>query len=153
MQPMPITAHTLVTETVLASPDDCFAVATDLTAYPQWVSAIASVEVLASDTEGRPSEAAFEAEAIGRRTAYVLSYDYSEVPRRFSWKQTSGDLTRRLDGAYTFEPSPDQPDATLVTYELDVELLVPLPGFVKRRAEAKILSAALDQFKDRVESS
>ena len=151
MEPMPITEHTLVTETVLAAPEDCFAVAIDLASYPDWVPSIVTVDIKALDDDGRPLEAAFEAEAIGRRTAYVLAYDYAEAPRRFSWRQVSGDLTRRLDGAYSFEPSPDEPEATLVTYELDVELLVPLPGFVKRRAEAKILSAALDQFKQRVE--
>lgn len=152
MQPMPITEHALVNETVFANPERCFHVAIDLAAYPGWVPSITSVDIRATDAEGRPTEAAFQAEAMGRRTRYVLAYDYSEAPVGFSWQQLEGDLTSRLDGAYRFEVSSQAPDATDVTYELDVDLAVPLPGFVKRRAETKIVKAALEQFRARVES-
>lgn len=152
MQPMPITEHTLVSELVQAPPETCFAVATDLASYPAWVPAITSVEVLRADELGRPIEAAFQAEAMGRRSSYVLAYDYQDAPHSFRWQQIRGDLTRRLDGAYTFETSDADSGATNVVYELDIELAVPLPGFVKRRAETKILSAALNQFRARAES-
>jgi len=39
-----------------------------------------------------------------------------------------------------------------VTYRLDVELAVPLPGFVKRRAESKIMTTALNELKRRCET-
>ncbi len=150
---MPITAQTQVSDTILASPDRCFGIATDLAAYPGWVPAITSVDVRAIDDLERPVEVEFQAEAMGRRTRYVLAYDYAEAPHGFSWRQTEGDLTRRLEGSYRFAPSDEQPGATAVTYELDIELAVPLPGFVKRRAETKIVQAALSQFRQRVESS
>ena len=149
---MPITEHALVNETVFATPETCFEVATNLAAYPGWVPGITSVDVRATDAEGRPTEAAFQAEAMGRRTQYVLAYEYAEAPVAFSWRQLEGDLTSRLDGAYRFVVSSQAPDATDVTYELDVALTVPLPGFVKRRAETKIVKAALQQFRARVES-
>jgi hypothetical protein len=38
-----------------------------------------------------------------------------------------------------------------VTYTLSIELVVPLPGFVKRRAEVRILNT-LKELKARVES-
>ncbi len=152
MQPMPITEHTMVSEVVQAPLETCFAVAIDLASYPSWVPAITRVEVLEADDQGRPVRAAFQAEAMGRRTSYVLAYDYADAPRSFRWQQVEGDLTRRLDGAYNFEPVDTGADSTTVVYELDVELAVPLPGFVKRRAETKILSAALDRFRSRVES-
>ena len=43
--------------------------------------------------------------------------------------------------------------ATDVVYELEVELVVPLPGFVKRRAEHKIMHTALDELRAHVERS
>ncbi len=144
--------HALVTTEVAASPEVCFAIAIDLDAYPQWADGIASVIPLEIDEEGRVVRARFEAEAIGRRTRYVLEYDHSEAPHRLSWAQTEGDLTRRLDGAYLFEPSAHQAGHTTVTYELSIDLAVPLPGFVKRRAEAKIMAAALRAFRRRAES-
>jgi hypothetical protein len=39
-----------------------------------------------------------------------------------------------------------------VTYTLVVDLKVPIPGFVKRRAEGHILHAAIRDLKSRVES-
>ena len=44
------------------------------------------------------------------------------------------------------------PNGTDVTYNLAVELVLPLPGFVKRRAEARIIHTALEELKDYLES-
>jgi hypothetical protein len=49
-----------------------------------------------------------------------------------------GDIMRAIDGAYTFTPTAD--GGTEVRYDLSIELVVPLPGFVKRRAEVRILN-------------
>lgn len=151
--------HANVTTTIEASPLRCFEAAVDVERYPEWAQGIASVSILQSDDRGRPTEVEFVAEAIGRRTRYVLAYDHSRAPERLSWSLVEGDLTRRLEGAYTFRPAaPDGGDdrgdgeLTEVCYQLDIELAVPLPGFVKRRAETKILQAALPRLKARVES-
>ena len=42
---------------------------------------------------------------------------------------------------------------TDVTYHLEVELRVPIPGFIKMRAQSRIMSTALRELKARVESS
>ena len=62
----------------------------------------------------------------------------------------TGDLERELDGNYVLQPGAD-PDTTDVVYELAVDLIVPIPGFVKRRAEARIIKTALSELKARVE--
>ncbi len=62
-----------------------------------------------------------------------------------------GDLMRRLDREYEFAPVADDPDSTEVTYYLSVDLVVPLPGFVKRRAEVRILNT-VKELKARAES-
>ena len=72
-------------------------------------------------------------------------------PGSLAWKQTAGDLTSKLDGRYSFEPAGD--GGTEVTYTLEVELRVPLPGFIKRRAQSRIMHTALEELKARVESS
>ncbi len=58
---------------------------------------------------------------------------------------------RKLDGSYVLEPA-SRPGRTLVTYHLAVELIVPLPGFVKRRAEQKIIHTALRELRAHVEA-
>jgi hypothetical protein len=47
-----------------------------------------------------------------------------------------------------FEPVSN---GTLVTYDLSIDLVIPLPGFVKRRAENRILHT-LTELKSRCES-
>jgi uncharacterized membrane protein len=139
--------------TVINAPADlCYEVAADVEHYPEWAADVKAASVVSRDDQGRPSEVAFRTAAMGRSTSYTLHYDYSEAPGRLSWVLVEGDLTTTLDGAYTFQPVAGDPGSTEVEYSLEVALVVPLPGFVKRRAEAKILRTALPELKARVES-
>jgi uncharacterized membrane protein len=132
-----------------APPEECFAAAADIERYPEWAADIKSVEVLERDAEGRPTVVSFRAAAFGRSTRYRLAYDYSRAPSELSWRQLQGDITSRLDGAYRFEATED--GDTEVTYQLMAALTVPIPGFVKRRAEGRILQTALGDLKARIE--
>ena len=132
-----------------APPERCYEVVLDFERYPEWVADIKHVEVLARDAHGRGTKVAFRAAAMGRSTSYTLAYDYSAAPREVSWVLEKGDITRRLDGTYVFEPSNG---GTEVTYHLAVELVVPLPGFIKSRAEGRIITNALRELKSRVEA-
>ncbi len=136
---------------VAASPEQCFAVVSDVERYPEWAADIKQVIVQRRDDEGRPAEVTFRAGAFGRSTSYTLAYDYADAPRTLAWKQIAGDLTAKLDGDYRFESSGD--GGTEITYTLEVELRVPLPGFIKRRAQSRIMHTALEELKARVESS
>lgn len=139
--------------TVISAPvERCYEVAADVERYPEWANDIKEASVLSRDDEGRPVEVAFRAAAMGRSTSYTLRYDFSGAPHRMAWKLISGDVTRTLDGVYEFSAHPDDADSTEVAYTLEVDLVVPLPGFVKRRAETKILRTALPELKTRVES-
>jgi ribosome-associated toxin RatA of RatAB toxin-antitoxin module len=141
------------TVVVEAPPERCFAVATDFERYPEWARDVKEVAVLERDGEGRATKVAFRAGAMGRTTRYTLAYDYTNAPRELAWRLVEGDIMRRLDGAYTFAPAGSDGQATEVTYTLTVELVVPIPGFVKRRAEGKIIGTALDELKRRAEQA
>ena len=137
--------------TVSATPERCFEVSADLAAYPQWAADIKDVIIDERDAEGRPSLVTFRAAAFGRSTSYTLAYDYREAPEVLAWVQTQGDITSKLDGRYVF--APDGNGGTEVTYHLEVEMKVPLPGFIKMRAQSRIMSIALRELKARVEST
>jgi ribosome-associated toxin RatA of RatAB toxin-antitoxin module len=136
---------------IAAPPQELFDVVTDFDHYTDWIRDLKAVEVLSRDDEGRATEVRYRAAAMGRSTSYTLQYDYSEAPQKLPWRLVQGDIMRRLDGAYEFLPVPDDPDRTDVVYHLTVELVVPLPGFVKRRAESKIMHNALRELKAHVE--
>lgn len=129
----------------------CFDVLTEFEHYPDWAADIKAVAVEERDSEGRAVLVTFRTAAFGRSTSYTLRYDYGEAPHTLRWVQVDGDLTRRLDGAYVLVPDGD--DATEISYSLTVELKVPLPGFVKRRAEGRIIGTALRELKARVEGT
>ncbi len=136
---------------ISATPERCFAVSADIGAYPLWAADIKEVIIDARDEQGRPKQVTFRAAAFGRSTNYTLSYDYGQAPNVLAWVQTEGDITSKLDGCYVFEP--DGEGGTEVTYHLEVEMKVPLPGFIKMRAQSRIMSIALRDLKARVEST
>jgi ribosome-associated toxin RatA of RatAB toxin-antitoxin module len=140
-----------VTERMIirGSPEDCYRALTDFEQYPQWAADIKSVSVDERDERGRAAQVTFRAAAFGRSTSYSLRYDYASAPAELSWIQVQGDLTRRLDGSYQLLPAGD--GSTEILYHLVVDLKVPLPGFVKRRAEGRIMGTALRELKAWVE--
>jgi ribosome-associated toxin RatA of RatAB toxin-antitoxin module len=138
--------------TISASVDDVFRTLVDFEHYPEFFRDIKETTVDSVDDQGRGVEVTFRTAAMGRSTRYTLRYDYGEAPRTLAWKLIDGDLTRVLDGYYRLEPVDGSTPATEVEYSLTVDLRVPLPGFVKRRAEAKIIKAALPELKARVET-
>lgn len=135
-----------------ASPQRCFEVVCDFESYPEWATEVKQVEVIRRDDDGRGGLVSFRAAAMGRSTNYLLEYYYGSNPLRVSWRLVQGDLTRRLDGEYCFNPVSGEPDRTEVTYHLAVQMVMPLPGFVKRRAEARVMRTALEDLRRRAES-
>jgi ribosome-associated toxin RatA of RatAB toxin-antitoxin module len=136
---------------IRGTPEDCYAVLTEFERYPEWAADIKAVHVEERDPAGRALLVTYRAAAFGRSTSYTLRYDYSAAPEKLSWIQTTGDITRRLDGSYDLSPSGD--GGTEIVYRLVVDLKVPLPGFVKRRAEGRIMGTALRELKAVVEGA
>jgi ribosome-associated toxin RatA of RatAB toxin-antitoxin module len=135
--------------TINASAEHCLAVASDFARYPEWAHDVKEATVYARDGHGRATEVEFRASALGRSTHYTLAYDYSGAPDRLSWKLVKGDIMRAIDGGYVFTST--GPTSCTVAYDLSVELIVPIPGFVKRRAEVRILST-LEELKAKAEA-
>ena len=138
--------------TINASVEQCFATLVDFESYPEWAGDLKQATVVSRDEDGRATVVEYRAAAMGRSTTYQLQYEYEGAPNRLGWELLSGDLERELDGNYALEPG-TEPGTTEVVYELSVDLIVPIPGFVKRRAENRIIKTALDQLKQRVEST
>jgi len=129
--------------------ETCVSVVLDFESYPNWAKDVKEAVVRDRDAEGRATRVEYRASALGRSTHYTLQYDFSELPARLSWQLVEGDIMRALNGAYSFV---EVDGGTQVFYELELDLVVPLPGFVKRRAEARILIEAVKELKARAES-
>lgn len=135
------------------TPERIFEVITDYAAYPHWATNVKEVEVQRLDEDGRAGLVAYRAAAMGRSAAYVLEYFYGTNPLRVSWRLAQGDLVRRLDGRYVLVALDDDAAGprTEVTYELEVDVSMPMSGFLRRRAETRILRTALEDLRSWVE--
>jgi carbon monoxide dehydrogenase subunit G len=102
---------------IQASPAEVMEVITDYEAYPEWASGVKKAEVTKKDSEGRPSEVAFEVSQMGVSATYTLLYEYSDDGLSWTTKSASG-AVKDISGEYVLEPSGQ---GTKVTYRTTVE--------------------------------
>jgi polyketide cyclase/dehydrase/lipid transport protein len=125
------------------------AVIADFAAYPQWASAVRAAEVLGEEAPGRASQVRFMLDAGMVKDTYVLGYEW-DGDAGVRWHLAEpGSVISTMNGCYLLA---DQDGATEATYELAVDLRIPMPGPLKRRAEKTIIDTALKGLKNRVES-
>ncbi|MBV9090260.1 MAG: SRPBCC family protein [Mycobacteriaceae bacterium] len=132
-----------------ADPGTVMDVIADIAAYPQWVSEYKETEVLEADAEGYPKTARLVLDAAVLKDTMVLSYDWPPDRKSVRWSLVSSSLLRSLDGAYHLSPKGSGTD---VTYELSVDLIIPMIGLLKRKAERRLTDTALKDLKKRVEA-
>jgi ribosome-associated toxin RatA of RatAB toxin-antitoxin module len=131
-----------------AAPSAVMDVIADIASYPRWVSEYKETEVLETDANGLPKTARLLLEAAVLKDTMVLSYEWSDDRQSVRWSLVSSSLLKALDGAYTLRPSGSGTD---VTYDLSVDLMVPMIGLLKRKAERRLTDTALKDLKKRVE--
>ncbi len=134
--------------TIEASPDTVWETITDLETYPQWAEGVRAIEVLATNDDGSPAQARFTIDAKVSEVTYVIEYAYEDYD--ITWSLVEGDTISQLDGAYRLFETDD--GGTEVEYDLEVDVDLPLPGFMKKRAARTILEQGLSGLKARAES-
>ena len=141
--------HATERKIINATPQQCFDVITDFESYPEWAEDVKSVSVLEIDESGLGGDVRVRAAAMGRSTTYTLRYYYGSNPRIAGDKLR--DITKKIEGEYEFIPL-DNGTKTEVAYHLAADLAILIPGFVKRRAESRIVRAALEALSARIDS-
>lgn len=134
---------------VAATPRQVMDVIADYDAYPQWVAAAKSVEVLETAPSGRARRVRFVLDAGMVKDTYVLEFDWARDGRSVSWSLVEGEIQRAQSGSYTLASLPG--GETEVTYQLTVDLKIPMIGVFTRKAEKAITDTALTELKKRVE--
>ncbi|MGE5696334.1 MAG: SRPBCC family protein [Candidatus Sericytochromatia bacterium] len=132
-----------------ADPKTVMDVIADIGSYPEWVSEYKETEVLEADTEGYPKTARLVLDAAVLKDTMVLSYEWPPDHKSVRWHLVSSSLLRSLNGAYHLA---SKGSGTDVTYELSVDLVIPMIGLLKRKAERRLTDSALKDLKKRVEA-
>jgi ribosome-associated toxin RatA of RatAB toxin-antitoxin module len=139
------TAQTIYIDADLDTVMDVIA---DIGSYPEWVKEYKETEVLESDSAGLPKTARLVLDAAVLKDTMVLAYQWPADRATVRWSLVSSSLLKALDGAYRLVPKGSGTD---VTYELSVDLMIPMIGLLKRKAERRLTDTALKDLKKRVE--
>ncbi|AKS36456.1 SRPBCC family protein [Mycolicibacterium goodii] len=139
------TAQTIYIE---ADPKAVMDVIADIGSYPEWVAEYKETEVLEVDENGNPKKARLVLDAAVLKDTMVLEYVWPPDRTSVTWSLVSSSLLRSLNGAYRLSP---KGSGTEVTYELSVDLVVPMIGLLKRKAERRLTDTALKDLKKRAE--
>jgi ribosome-associated toxin RatA of RatAB toxin-antitoxin module len=127
-------------------------VAAKLTAvaqYPDWLTFIKKVEVLASDDQGRVTQANVSIDAGVMKDRATLNYDWSAAPAEITFSLEEADLMTAMDGKYTLKAIDGE--TTSVTYELGVELSLPVPRMMISKTEKSTIDQALKELQAQFE--
>jgi hypothetical protein len=142
-------ARTTASITVAAARAEVMAVIADFPAYPQWASGVRSAEVIDRAGGGRASRVRFTLDAGVIKDSYVLAYDW-DADTGVRWDLAEpGSVITALSGGYLLA---DTDGGTEVTYDLAVDVRIPMPGMLKRRAEKTIIDTALKGLRDRAQA-
>ncbi|MFZ1175790.1 MAG: SRPBCC family protein [Mycobacterium sp.] len=132
-----------------ADPGTVLEVIADIDSYPEWISEYKEAEVQEKDADGYPKVARVVLDAAILKDTLVMSYQWPADRKSVSWKLVSSSLLRSLEGEYRLAP---KGSGTEVTYELSVDLAIPIVGLLKRKAERRLTDTALKDLKKRVEA-
>ena len=128
-----------------AGPAEILDVIADVPATPTWSPQYLKGEVLSTYEDGRPRQARMVIKAAGLTDTLVTEYRWTDTS--CSWSLVSGGQIRAQDATYTLTPEGDK---TRVRFELSVDPIVPLPGFILKRALKGGMETATDGLRKQV---
>lgn len=132
---------------IQASAQRVMDVIADLRTYPEWAG-VKSTDVLATFPDGRPKQVQMVIDNGPIKDTYTIEYQW-QGDQKVTWQLTESEVLRDLDGTYLVT---DLGDGTSeVRYRLVVDVMIPIIGSIKRKAEKAIVDAALKGLKKRVE--
>jgi ribosome-associated toxin RatA of RatAB toxin-antitoxin module len=128
-----------------ATPDEIMDVLFDIESLTEWSSTHQKVEVLERDDQGHPSKSRQVVKIVGITDEQVL--EYSVHDNGVSWTLVSSKQQRAQDARYTLTPDGD---STRVDFELTVDPVVPVPGFLIRKGAKGLMETATEGLRKRV---
>lgn len=135
------------TEVMDASPEAIFNVLKDYESYAEFMEGVASVEILERD--GGNVKAKYNINMI-KKFSYTINLT-EEAPNRLSWTFDNGDLFKSNNGEWLLKDLGD--GTTEVTYSLDVDFKVMVPGMISKKLVSTSLPAMMKSVEERAQDS
>ncbi|HUH67971.1 MAG TPA: SRPBCC family protein [Mycobacterium sp.] len=128
-----------------ATPDEILDVLFDLESLTEWSSVHQKVDILERDDQGRPSKSRQVVKIVGVSDEQVLAYSVHDDG--VSWTLVRAKQQRAQEGRYTLTP---EGDSTRVRFQLTIDLVVPLPGFLIKTGAKGLMDTATLGLRKRV---
>lgn len=116
-----------ITQIVNVPMDQFFEVITDYDSYPKFVEGCKKVEVKRKKGS-KTAEVKYHV-SLMKDLWYLLEQTEDKKNGKMSWKLIESDTLKGNVGSWTLVPTEDG-KKTEVTYEIDIEFGVPVPGFI-----------------------
>lgn len=111
-----------------ATPDEIMEVLFDIESLPEWSSVHKKIEVLERDDQNHPTRSRQVVKLVGVSDEQELAYTVHDDG--VGWSLVSAKQQRAQEGRYTLTP---EGDSTRVRFELTVDLVAPVPGFLVKK--------------------
>jgi ribosome-associated toxin RatA of RatAB toxin-antitoxin module len=125
--------------TIEATPEEILDVIADVESTPTWSPQYQSAEVLEAYDNGRPKRVKMKIKTAGISDEQVVDYTWADDI--VSWTLVSAGQLKAQDASYTLTPDGDK---TKVRFDITIDLAIPLPGFVLKRAMKGGVETATD---------
>ncbi|MEB4209903.1 SRPBCC family protein [Mycobacterium sp. 94-17] len=128
-----------------AAPDEMLEVLFDIESLTEWSPVHKKVEVLERDGQNHPIRSRQVVKLVGVSDEQELAYIVHDGG--VGWTLVSAKRQRAQDGRYT--PTPEG-GATRVRFELTVDLVASVPGFLVKRGAKSLMETATQGLRKRV---
>jgi ribosome-associated toxin RatA of RatAB toxin-antitoxin module len=128
-----------------ATPEEILDVIADVESTPTWSPQYQKAEILESYPNGRPKQVKMTVKAAGLTDVQVIEYTWADD--KVSWTLVSSGQLKAQDASYTFAPDGDK---TKVTFDMKIDLSIPMPGFLLKRTLKGGMETATDGLRKQV---
>jgi ribosome-associated toxin RatA of RatAB toxin-antitoxin module len=145
-------AKASLTEKMKVSKARYFKAVTNYASYPEFVAGCGSVDVKRERgneaAPGKPGIArvTYAVEVMGQKLDYTLDHIEDIDAGTISWKLASSAFVKHNEGLWTIRETGS--DSCEVTYDIDIEFKIPVPGFILNRLVKGSLPPMLKGFED-----
>ena len=130
---------------VEATPEQILEVIADVEATPTWSPQYKKAEIIESYDDGRPKQVKMTIKTAGITDDLLVEYVWTD--HSAAWSLLSATSLKSQEGRYTLTPDGDK---TKLRFDIEVDLLIPLPGFLLKKAMKGAMETATDGLREQV---
>jgi ribosome-associated toxin RatA of RatAB toxin-antitoxin module len=128
-----------------ATPEEILDVIADVEATPDWSPQYQKAVILERYPDGRPKQVEMTVKAAGLTDVMVIEYTWTDSS--VNWTLVKSGQLKKQDAGYTLTPNGEK---TKVRFDMEIDLSIPMPGFILKRTLKGGMETATDGLRKQV---